>query len=185
MFLEFLEKFCKLTNSEQRIFIFCLKKCPFPRSRTDDLLQIAFSLGLSYKTVWRAFQTFKHYPQFDKLVKYIHSDILPKEHVPDCLNVIAGGLFEVDFFGLELGKVVNSKLYFEVKSDLYTNIPPVEIKVVDNQRFTTENFTVKAGKSGIFRGLSGDGGCNPDPGVRNVIFAPPPENIKNGFENKA
>ena len=178
MFLEFLEKFCKLTNSEQRIFIYCLKKCPFPRSRTDDLLQIAFALGLSYKTVWRAFQTFKHYPQFDKLVKYIHSDILPKDHDADCLNVIAGGVFEVDFAGLELGKAVNSKLYFEVKSDLYTNLPSVEIKVIDNQRFTTENFTVKAGKSGIFRGLSVDGGVQPRSGGTQRYICPTPRKYK-------
>lgn len=112
MFLQFLEKFADLSKSEQKVLLFCLKKLPNPRARTDDIQYIALSLNLNYKTVWRALQNISIDPLFSQLVKYIHSDIYPNKTVKfEAVFLQECCLSEFDYdaidYGLAINEVVN------------------------------------------------------------------------------
>jgi hypothetical protein len=75
MFLKFLKEFAALSRSEQQVFLYCLEKCPFPRKKSSDLNFIAQSLGLSYKTTWKAIKVLSSKKAFNRVVKYINLDI--------------------------------------------------------------------------------------------------------------
>lgn len=167
MLIDFLQDFCKLTNSEQRVFVHCLKKCPFPRAKTDDLNAIAFALGLSYKSVWRAVHAFKLYPQFNRLVKYIHSDILPQPDKQSDFEFSAGEQFGGDegrknvFWAgsIELDNTFWDGHIKVFNPALSLTSPPIKINCIDNQGLTTNNFTFKACKDSFSCSLpSGHGG---------------------------
>lgn len=105
--MKFLEKFANLSKSEQKVLLFCLKKIPNPRARTDDIQYIACALNLNYKTVWRSLQNISIDPLFSKLVKYIHSDISPSKTVK--LEAIFLGkccLSEFDYEAIDNGLVI-------------------------------------------------------------------------------
>lgn len=81
MFLNFLHEFCKLSPSEQRVFLYCLEKKPYPRKKSDDLKSISLSLNLSYKTVWRAMSAINNNKALSQLVHYI-KDVEPAKVIP-------------------------------------------------------------------------------------------------------
>jgi hypothetical protein len=173
MLIDFLQDFCKLTNSEQRVFLYCLKNCPFPRSKTDDLNSIAYALGLSYKSVWRAIHAFELYPQFNRLVKYIHSDILPSSDDENYFNVVAGGLFDLERdFEVKKTSLMGCISVLNLASP--PSSPLIKINCVDYQGVTANNFTFQAWKESFFCSVPGwQGGA--DLGVTPVaLYSPTP-----------
>jgi hypothetical protein len=189
MLIDFLQDFCKLTNSEQRVFLYCLKKCPFPRSKTDDLNSIAYALGLSYKSVWRAVHAFKLYPQFNRLVKYIHSDILPEPDKQSYFEFSTGGQFargeevkNVFFDGsIELENVFFDGVVKVFDPALSLTSPPIKINCIDNQGLTTNNFTFQAWKESFYCSVPGGlGGA--DLGATPVaLYSPTPRYVEKRF----
>ena len=75
MVIDFLRTFSALTRAEQRVFIYCLEKCPFPRPYTGDLERIANGTDLSRMTVYKALLNISATPQLHHLVCYIRTDI--------------------------------------------------------------------------------------------------------------
>jgi hypothetical protein len=178
MLIDFLQDFCKLTNSEQRVFLYCLKNCPFPRAKTDDLNAIAYALGLSYKSVWRAVHAFELYPQFNRLVKYIHSDILPSSDDENCFNVVAGGQFDVDF---EVKSGFCDGVFKVFDPVLSLTSPLIKINCIDNQGLTINNFTFQAWKNRFSCSVPGwQGGA--DLGATSVtLYSPTPRYVEKRF----
>jgi hypothetical protein len=82
MIISFLQDFAKLTRTQQEIFLFCLRECPFPQKNTNDIQYIAAATHHPYKSVWIALQYISTLPTLSKLVKYTHSGISPHKTVP-------------------------------------------------------------------------------------------------------
>ena len=178
MFIDFLQNFTRLTPAEQKVFLFCLKNNPYPRQNSEDLNFIAFSLGLSYKTVWRAVHAISSNKHFNKLVRYISTDISSAVIDWDCYNVIAEGPLSRDFERREeFGACgVRGDLQAQMRPFLSVNVslfPPLIYKVVDYQIFTTENFTVYTGICADFE-LEGWGGYRPRGYAAQRYIAPLP-----------
>lgn len=180
MFFEFLQHFADLSKSEQKIYLYCLQKKAFFRHGSEDLNILAFKLHLSYKTVWRAVKNLAENPITSSVVKYIHSDILPKDQRKTCLNVIA----EVPFNYGEVEKRLEPEHKRHVRiiprKMQHSRIsPPVTYIVVDNQGVMLEKFTFSPWKGAFFE-LKGSpllpqGGGDPGGGLRNDILPHSPK----------
>jgi hypothetical protein len=174
MFIDFLQNFTQLTPAEQKVFLFCLKNNPYPRQNSNDLNFIAFSLGLSYKTTWRAVHAISSNKHFNKLVRYISTDISSAVIDWDCYNVIAEGPLGGDFlFGEAAGAcAIRGDLQAQKQHFLSVNVslsPPLAYKVVDYKVFTADFFTFSTGICSDFE-LEGRGGDDPGGTLRNVIL---------------
>ena len=75
MILQFLKEFSRLSPAEQKVFLFCLEKLPYPHAYSGDLQHIAISTGLYYQTVRQAMYSIAASPILSSAVKYIHSDV--------------------------------------------------------------------------------------------------------------
>jgi hypothetical protein len=174
MFIDFLQNFTQLTPAEQKVFLFCLKNNPYPRQNSNDLNFIAFSLGLSYKTTWRAVHAISSNKHFNKLVRYISTDISSAVIDWDCYNVIARVPLIGEFERQEDSGAfaVRGDLQAQKQHFLSVNVslsPPLAYKVVDYKVFTAEKFTVYTGICADFE-LEGRGGADPGGTLRNVIL---------------
>ena len=77
--LNFLEEFSSLTKKHQAVFLFCLKKCPFPRPYTGDLKIIELATGSQRNTVRAALREISRRKSLKHLVAY--SRIKPMEEI--------------------------------------------------------------------------------------------------------
>lgn len=75
MILAFLQRFSALTSAEQKVFLYCVKNCPFPRRYTGDLQAIIYFTGLSRCTVYKALRTISRDKCLQQAVRYIQMDI--------------------------------------------------------------------------------------------------------------
>jgi hypothetical protein len=90
MLFNFLQEFSHLTPAEQKVFLFCVEKKPYPLSYSGDLQEIAVATGLYYQTVRQAVYSFRQYPLLNKCVRYIHSDVsFPKIVSLDALFLVS------------------------------------------------------------------------------------------------
>jgi hypothetical protein len=98
--IEFLREFAKLSPAEQRVFIYCAEKLPFPRAYSGDLQEITTQTGLYYQTVRQALFSITASPILSRVVKYIHSDVsAPRMVSLDAAGMVAGR--EMDFEEIE------------------------------------------------------------------------------------
>lgn len=168
MFFEFLQHFADLSKSEQKIYLYCLQKKAFFRHGSEDLNNLAFKLDLSYKTVWRAVKNLAKNPISSSVVKYIHSDILPKDQRKTCLNVIAEVPFDYGEVEKRLEPPHKCRVRIIPRKIRYSTIsPPVTYIVVDNQGVMKEKFTFYPWKGADLEHTppTGPGGCDPNGGA--------------------
>ena len=71
----FLREFSQLTPAQQRVFLYCAEKIPFPQAYTGDIQRIIIGTGLPRKTISTAFVAIAALPTLSRIVKYIHMDV--------------------------------------------------------------------------------------------------------------
>lgn len=68
--LIFMKEFAALTQTQQRVFLYCLQACPHPTAYSDDVRKIASATDLHVRTVQRALQTIKKHPKLASAVYF-------------------------------------------------------------------------------------------------------------------
>lgn len=68
--LMFMEEFASLTPTQQRVFLYCLQECPFPKAYSGDIRKIASATELHVRTVQRALKIIKKHPKLSRAVYF-------------------------------------------------------------------------------------------------------------------
>ena len=68
--LNFMEEFSKLTQTQQRVFLYCLQECPRPHAYSEDVRKIANATKLHVRTVQRALCEIRTKPKLANAVYF-------------------------------------------------------------------------------------------------------------------
>ena len=73
-FIDFLTDFARLSPKSQRVFLFCLSRCPHPRPYSGDIAFIALGSGVHRNTVRYALRYISRHHSLSRLVQLDRSD---------------------------------------------------------------------------------------------------------------